>query len=174
MFAAAYGGTTTSKTKAGAVIYAQGDPADGLYYIREGQVRIKVVSLQGKAAIMATLETDAFFGETCLLGEDVRVATAVCLAECILVRMTKIDAIHALRDNPRFGAFLLTRVLRRVTRLRSRLVSHLFESSEQRLARILLILATTATNGTTRLSGGSTRRSWPKWSAPRAPVSAIS
>ncbi len=140
-FAAAYGGTTTSKMKAGAVIYAQGDPADGLYYLKAGQVRIKVVSPQGKTAIMATLEDDTFFGETCLLGEDVRVATALTLTDCILVRMTKTDAVRALRDDPRFVEFLLTRVLHRVRRLRSRLVSHLFEGSEQRFARILLMLA---------------------------------
>lgn len=139
-FAAAYGGTT-SKTKAGGAVYAQGDPADGLYYIKAGEVRIKVVSPQGKTAIMATLEDDAFFGETCLLGEDVRVATVVCLTDCVLICMTKVDAICALRDNPRFAEFLLTRVLHRVRRLRSRLVSHLFEGSEQRFARILLILA---------------------------------
>jgi CRP-like cAMP-binding protein len=140
-FAAAYGGTTISKAKAGAVVYAQGDPADCLYYIQEGQVRIKVVSSQGKTAIMATLEDDAFFGETCLLGESARVATVVCLSDCVLVRMTKTDAVRALRDDPRFSEFLLTRVLHRVTRLRSRLVSHLFEGGEQRLARILLMLA---------------------------------
>ncbi len=119
--AAAYGGTTISKMRAGAVIYAQGDPADGLYYIQEGQVRIKVVSPHGKTAIMATLEDDAFFGETCLLGEDIRVATAMCLSDCILVRMTKADGVRALRDHPRFGEFLIMRVLRRVARLRSRL-----------------------------------------------------
>lgn len=140
IFAAAHGGTTT-KTKAGAVIYAQGDPADCLYYIQQGRVRIKVVSPNGKTAIMATLEDDTYFGETCLLGETARVATAVALSDCILVRMTKIDAIDALRDEPRFGEFLLARVLHGVTRLRSRLVSHLFEGSEQRLARVLLMMA---------------------------------
>jgi CRP/FNR family cyclic AMP-dependent transcriptional regulator len=140
-FAAAYGGTTISKTKADTVIYAQGDPADCLYYIQDGLVRIKVVSSHGKTAIMATLGQDAVFGETCLLGESSRVATAVCLSDCSLVRMTRADALRALHDNPGFGEFILTRVLRRVTRLRSRLVSHLFEGSEQRLARILLTLA---------------------------------
>jgi CRP/FNR family transcriptional regulator, cyclic AMP receptor protein len=140
-FAAAYGGTTITKAKAGTLIYAQGDGADCLYYIQEGRVRIRVVSPQGKTAIMATLEDDAFFGETCLLGETARVATAVCLSDCILVRMTKTDAVRALRDDPRFAEFLLARVLRRVTRLRSRLVSHLFEGSEQRLARVLLMMA---------------------------------
>jgi len=139
--AAAYGGTTISKAKPGAVIYAQGDPADGLYYLTAGQVRIKVVSPQGKTAIMITLEDDALFGETCLLGQDIRVATVVCLTDCSLVHMTKADAIRALRDEPRFAEFLLARVLHRVRRLRSRLVSHLFEASEQRFARILLMLA---------------------------------
>ncbi|HUI14296.1 MAG TPA: Crp/Fnr family transcriptional regulator [Xanthobacteraceae bacterium] len=141
-FAASYGGTTISKTKPGTVIYAQGDPSDCLYYIKDGWVRIRVVSPQGKTAIMANLDDDAIFGETCLLGESARVATAVCVSDCTLVRMTKTDAVRALRDNPRFAEFILKRVLRRVTRLRSRLVSHLFEGGEQRLARILLTLAT--------------------------------
>lgn len=140
-FAAAYGGTTISKARADTLIYAQGDSADCLYYIEDGLVRIKVLSPHGKTAIMATLEHDAVFGETCLLGESTRVATAVCLSDCSLVRMTRTDAVRALRDNPRFAEFVLARVLRRVTRLRSRLVSHLFEGSEQRLARILLTLA---------------------------------
>ncbi len=139
--AAAYGGTTISRTKAGIAIYAQGDPADSLFYICAGEVRIKLVSPQGKMAIMAALEHDAFFGETCLLGESVRVATAVCLTDCVLVRMAKANAIRALQSDPRFAGFLLMRVMHRARRLRARLISHLFESSEQRLARILLMLA---------------------------------
>jgi CRP/FNR family transcriptional regulator, cyclic AMP receptor protein len=140
-FAAAYGGRPISKVKAGTAIYAQGDPAEHLFYICTGQVRIKVVSPQGKVAIMATLEDDAFFGETCLLGETTRVATAICLSDCVLVRMSRTDAIQALGSNPCFAEFLLMRIMHRGRRLRSRLVSHLFEDSEQRLARILLMLA---------------------------------
>lgn len=140
-FASAYGGTTIFKAQADTVIYVQGDAADCLYYIQEGQVRVKVVPPHGKTAIMATLEHDAVFGETCLLGESTRVATAMCSSDCSLVRMTRTDAVRALRDDPRFAEFILARVLRRVTRLRSRLVSHLFEDSEQRLARALLMLA---------------------------------
>lgn len=145
-FAADRGGMTICKPKAGAVIYAQGDLADGLYYINDGQVRIKVVSPQGKAAIMATLDADSFFGETCLLGENTRVATVACLTDCVLTRLTKSDAIRALQSDPRFAEFLLIRTMRRLRRLRARLVSHLFETGEQRLARILLILANHGTN----------------------------
>ena len=84
---------------------------------------------------------DAFFGETCLLGKSVRVATAVCLTDCVLVRMAKANAIRALQSDPQFAGFLLMRVMHRARRLRARLISQLFESSEQRLARILLMLA---------------------------------
>jgi len=140
-FAAEYGGTTIAKAKAGTVIYAQGDATDSLFYIRAGQVRVQVVSPEGKTIIMATLGRDAVFGETCLLDEKTRVATITCLSDCLLVRVARTTAIRALRSNPRFAEFLLARILRRVHRLRALVVSHLFDTSEQRLARLLLMLA---------------------------------
>jgi len=138
-FAARYGGTT-SQVKAGTEIYLQGDRADCFYYIRKGEVQIKVASPHGKEAIMAILDADTFFGETCLLGEAVRVANATCFTDSVLVRMSKGNAIRAMQDT-RFAEFLLARTLRRVGRLRARLISQIFDTSEQRLARILLMLA---------------------------------
>lgn len=140
-FAAEYGGTALSTLKAGAVIYPQGETADCLFYIRTGRVQIKLISPEGKMAIMAILEKDAVFGETCLLGEETRVATASCLADCVLVRVTKTAAIRAMQSDTRFAEFLLRRILHRVGRLRGMLISHLFDTSEQRLARTLLMLA---------------------------------
>jgi len=140
-FADVFGGTTITKMKAGTVVYGQGEPATALFYVREGRVRINVVSALGKEAIMAILGSDTVFGESCLLGEPARVARATCVVASELVRIEKTHAIRALRNDPEFAEFLLTRSLRRVSRLRGQLISQLFDSSEQRLARILLALA---------------------------------
>jgi len=140
-FAAEFGGTTTVKMRTGAIVYRQGEPATDVFYVQEGRIRINVVSSAGKEAIMAILGNDTILGETCLLGEAMRVATATCVADCLLVRVEKSNAIRALHSSPSFAEFLLTRSLRRVGRLRGRLISQLFDNSEQRLARILLTLA---------------------------------
>lgn len=140
-FAAEFGGTTTVRMTAGAIVYRQGEPAANLFYLQEGRIRISVVSPTGKEAIMAILGDDTVFGETCLLGERTRVATAICVVDCLLVRVEEPSAARALHNSPSFAAFLLARSLRRVGRLRARLISQLFDSSEQRLARILLTLA---------------------------------
>ena len=136
-----FGGTTTLKMKARTVVYRQGGPANALFYVQEGRVRINVVSIRGKEAIMAILGKDTIFGETCLLGEPARVATATCLVDSELVRIERAHAIRALRGNAEFAEFVLARALRRVGRLRGQLISQLFDSSERRLARILLMLA---------------------------------
>ncbi|MFZ3360205.1 MAG: Crp/Fnr family transcriptional regulator [Xanthobacteraceae bacterium] len=140
-FAAIHGGTEISRVKSGATVYEQGEYADCLFYIRAGRVRIKVVSPEGKVAIMATLDADAVFGESCLIGEEIRVATASCLTDCILVRVARRTAMRAMATDSSLAEFLLARILHRVGRLRAMLISHLFDTSEQRLARILLALA---------------------------------
>jgi len=140
-FASEFGGTTTLRMRTGAIVYRQGEPAASLFYLRQGRIRINVVSHRGKEAIMAILGDDTVFGETCLLGEPARVATATCLADCDVVRIEKSHAIGALQSSAGFAEFLLVGSLRRVGRLRGQLISQLFDSSEQRLARILLTLA---------------------------------
>ena len=100
-----------------------------------------MISYEWRKAIMAMLGADTVFGETCLLGEPLRVATATCLVASDIVRIEKPHAVRALQSDPGFAEFVLTRSLRRVGRLRGQLISQLFDSSEQRLARILLTLA---------------------------------
>ena len=146
-FAAEHGGTAISTLKAGTVIYRQGEPGNCLLYIRTGRVQIKLISPEGKVAIMAILGDDAIFGETCLLGEETRVATALCLTDCVLVRVDRATAIRAMQSDSRLAGFLLSRILHRVSRLRATLISHLFQTSEQRLAWILLTLARDGTGG---------------------------
>ncbi|HEX3939347.1 MAG TPA: Crp/Fnr family transcriptional regulator [Xanthobacteraceae bacterium] len=140
-FAAEFGGTSVVRIKAGTAVYRQGEPAPSLFYLRQGRIRINVVSPEGKEAIMAILGDDAIFGETCLLGEATRAARATCLTDCVIVRIEKPSAMAALASSFGFAEFLLVRSLRRVARLRGQLISQLFDSSEQRLARILLTLA---------------------------------
>lgn len=136
-----FGGTTFFKMKAGFIVYRQGEPAEDLFYLQRGRIRINVVSHRGKEAIMAMLGDATVFGETCLLGESVRMATATCLDACDVVRIERSHAIRALQSSAQFAEFILTCSLRRIVRLRGRLISQLFDSSEQRLARILLTLA---------------------------------
>jgi CRP-like cAMP-binding protein len=140
-FTAEFGGTTTLRMRAGAIVYRQGEPPTSLFYLQQGHIRINVVSPHGKEAIMAILADDTVFGETCLLGESARPASATCHTDCILIRVEKANATAALLCSVSFGEFLVARSLRRVARLRRRLISQLFDSSEQRLARILLTLA---------------------------------
>lgn len=155
-FTAEFGGTTTLRMRAGTIVYQQGEPATGLFYLQEGRIRINVVSPHGKEAIMAILADDTVFGETCLLGEPTRPASATCLTDCVLIRVEKPSAMAALRSSVSFAEFLLARSLRRVARLRRRLISQLFDSSEQRLARILLTLANYGQGG---LAGADHRQS---------------
>lgn len=138
---AEFGGMSTLRIKAGTAVYCQGEPAPSLFYLQQGRIRINTVSSEGKEAIMAILCDDAVFGETCLLDEPARVASATCLTDCVIVRIEKPSAMAALGGNSGFAEFLLVRSLHRVVRLRGQLVSQLFDSSEQRLARILLTLA---------------------------------
>lgn len=107
----------------------------------EGRIELKVVSPQGKEAILATLGAGDFFGEGCLTGQPLRVATAVAVTECTLMRIEKSAMVAVLRDEPDFAALFLAHLLSRNIRLEEDLVDHLFNSSEKRLARVLLLLA---------------------------------
>jgi CRP-like cAMP-binding protein len=122
-------------------IFAQGDPADSLFYIQKGKVKLTVVSRHGKEAIVAVLGPADFFGEGCLAGQPRRMATASALGDCSIVRIAKPVAIKVIRDQPKFSELFLTYLLSRNIRIEEDLVDRLFNSSEKRLARILLLLA---------------------------------
>jgi len=140
-FAASYGGVTVSRLKAGAVLYAQGEPADALFYLLQGQVQITVVSSRGKEGILGLRDRGSLFGEGCLLGNRSRVATAACLSDSVVARIERVNVIRAFRESPAFAELFLVFALREVAQLRENLISQLFDSSERRLARALLRLA---------------------------------
>jgi CRP-like cAMP-binding protein len=122
-------------------IFAQGDPADAVFYIQEGRVKMTVVSRQGKVAVIAILSAGDFFGEGCLAGQQTRMASAAAMSECSIVRLEKAALMRVLREQPDFSEMFLMHVLSRNIRFEADLVDHLFNSSEKRLARVLLLLA---------------------------------
>jgi CRP/FNR family transcriptional regulator, cyclic AMP receptor protein len=123
------------------IIFSQGDAADAVFYIQEGQVKLSVVSQEGKEAIVAILERGNFFGEGCLAGQLVYMATATARENATLVRLDKQAMIDILHNEPTFSELFLAYLLARNIRIQEDLVDQLFNSSEKRLARILLLLA---------------------------------
>jgi CRP-like cAMP-binding protein len=122
-------------------IFSQGDAADAVFYIQKGKVKLTTVSSQGKAAVIAILGAGDFFGEECLAGQSVRTAGASTLSESSIVRLRKKDVIRMLHDQPAFSELFLHHLLSRIIRIEEDLVDQLFNSSEKRLARVLLLLA---------------------------------
>ena len=135
------GGKTNGKFSPKKAIFCQGDAADSIYYIEKGKVKIGVVSKRGKEAVVALLGPGDFIGEGCLAGQTVRMTTAIPLTECSLVRIEKEATVRALRDDPAFSEIFLAYLLVRNIRAQEDLVDQLFNSSEKRLARVLLLLA---------------------------------
>jgi CRP/FNR family transcriptional regulator, cyclic AMP receptor protein len=125
----------------GATIFAQGDPATSVMYIEDGTVRLSVLSHAGKEAIIAVLETGHFFGEGCLVGQTQRMATAAALAPSSVVVVGKADMARHLHAKPAFADRFLGHMLARNIRIEEDLIDQLFNSSEKRLARTLLMLA---------------------------------
>ena len=123
------------------VIYAQGDPADAIFYVEEGRVKLSVVSPRGKSAVVALVEPGQFFAEGCLAGQPLRTASATALTEARLRRIERRAMIAALHRPSPLTDLFLAHLLARTTRMEEDLVDHLFNSSEQRLARVLLLLA---------------------------------
>jgi len=122
-------------------IFAQADPADALYYIQKGKIKLTVVSSRGKQAVIAILGAGDFFGEGCLAGQLVRMSSATAICECSLVRLEKSAAIAVIHNQPAFSELFLHYLLSRNIRIEEDLVDQLFNSSEKRLARVLLLLA---------------------------------
>src|SRR5688572_6514763 len=122
-------------------IYSQGDAAEAVFYIQAGKVKLTVVSQQGKEAVIAILEHGAFFGESCLAGQGIRTATATAVEDCSIVRIEKAAMIQVLHDQPTFAEMFMAYLLAHTIRIEEDLVDHLFNSSEKRLARVLLLLA---------------------------------
>jgi CRP-like cAMP-binding protein len=136
-------GTQTQRLeyKPGAVIFAQGNPATSVMYVEQGNVRLSVLSHAGKEAVVAVLDAEHFFGEGCLAGQTLRMATATAMTACAIVVVDKAEMVRQLHAKPKFADRFLTHMLRRNIRIEEDLIDQLFNSSEKRLARTLLLLA---------------------------------
>ena len=128
-------------------VFSQGDAANALFYIQKGKIKLSISSPHGKEAVIAILGTDDFFGEGCLAGQPLRLATAKTMTACSVVRLEKNYTIRVLREQPEFSELFLSYMLSRNRRLEEDLVDQLFNSSEKRLARILLQLANFGKDG---------------------------
>ena len=128
-------------TESTARIFEQGQPADSLFYVRKGKVKLTVISQQGKEAIVAILDAGEFFGEGCLAGQPLRMATAVAMTDCTLDKIEKSLMVRMLHEQHDVSELFVKHLLSRNIRYEADLVDQLFNSSEKRLARILLLLA---------------------------------
>src|ERR1017187_295899 len=144
----AKGGRTSAEYRTNDRIFVQGDPADAVFYINEGKVKLTVLSKQGKEAVVAILGAGDFFGEGCLAGQAVRMGTAVSMSLCSIMKLEKADVIRALHEEPSFSEVFVAHLLSRNVRIEEDLVNQLFNSSEKRLARVLLLLANFGKEGT--------------------------
>lgn len=123
------------------VVFAQGDVADTIFYIQKGRVKLVVISEQGKEAVVGILGPGQFFGEDCMNGHSVRIATTTAMEECVITAITKISMLATLHDQPAFSELFMMYLLTRNSRIEEDLIDQLFNSSEKRLARLLLLLA---------------------------------
>ncbi len=134
-------GRIISAYRKGQNLFAQGDDADAIFYIRQGKVKVTVVSKEGKEAIVAIMGADEFVGEGCLIGQPKRLATASAMADCESMRVDKTEIMRVLREEPEFSQMFVAHILTRNARVEEDLVDQLFNSTEKRLARLLLLMA---------------------------------
>jgi CRP/FNR family transcriptional regulator, cyclic AMP receptor protein len=134
-------GRSISKYRKDQVVFTQGDSADSVFYIQKGKVKVTVVSEQGKEAVVAVLGPDDFFGEGCLAGQPRRMATVSAMADGLFMRLEKAAIVRVIHDEPAFSEMFIAHLLARTIRVEEDLVDQLFNSSEKRLARVLLLLA---------------------------------
>ncbi len=134
-------GRTIAKYGKGQQIFSQDGSSESVFYLIKGKVKITVLSEQGKEAVIAIVSPDEFFGEGCLIGQARRLSMASAMTECEIMRISKPAMLAALREEPAFSEMFVTHVLQRTIRVEADLVDQLFNSSEKRLARTLLLLA---------------------------------
>ena len=134
-------GRSVGKYRKAQVIFSQGDAGDAVFYVQKGKVKVTVVSEQGKEAVIAILGTDEFFGEGCLAGQTLRISTVTAITDSVIVRIEKAAIIRVIHQEPTFAEMFIAHLLGRTIRVEADLVDQLFNSSEKRLARMLLLLA---------------------------------
>jgi len=134
-------GKTIVQFRKDQVVFAQGDAADTVFYIQKGRVKVVVISEHGKEAVVGILGPGQFFGEGCMNGHSLRIATTTAMEECLLTAITKAAMLATLHSQPKFSELFMTYLLTRNSRIEEDLIDQLFNSSEKRLARLLLLLA---------------------------------
>jgi CRP-like cAMP-binding protein len=134
-------GKTISKYRKNQIVYTQGEAADAVFYVQQGKVKLTVVSEQGKEAVVAILGSGQFFGEGCLNGHPLRISTTRAVDECVITRLEKATMVATIHDEPEFSELFMSYLLTRNGRIEEDLIDQLFNSSEKRLARLLLLLA---------------------------------
>jgi CRP/FNR family transcriptional regulator, cyclic AMP receptor protein len=151
------------------ILFSQGDAADAVFYILGGNVKLTMLSHKGKEAVITILGKGEFFGEACLTGQLARTITATDLEDSTIMRIDKAAMIRVLHEEPTFADLFMSHLLSRNIQIEEALVDQLFNSSEKRLARILLVLAHFGKDNQVveptipKISQG---RLWPRWSAP--------
>jgi CRP-like cAMP-binding protein len=143
-------GKTITEYQRNQTIFSQGELADSVFYIQKGRVKLTVLSEQGKEAVVGILEQGQFFGEGCLNGHPLRIATTTALEPCVITSITKAAMLATLHAEPAFSELFMTYLLTRNSRVEEDLIDQLFNSSEKRLARLLLILANFGKEGTSQ------------------------
>jgi CRP/FNR family transcriptional regulator, cyclic AMP receptor protein len=135
------GGRTLLNLAKNHTVFAQGDIADAVFYVSEGRVKVSIVSAHGKEAVIAIHGKGEFFGEGCLTGQPRRLATVVTMTDSVIMRLDKPALVRTLHDEPAFSAMFMSYILARNARIEEDLTDQLFNSSEKRLARLLLLMA---------------------------------
>jgi CRP/FNR family transcriptional regulator, cyclic AMP receptor protein len=141
LFTIVDGARKVMQYRKGDVLFAQGDRSDAVFYIQQGKIKITVLSEQGKEAVVAFQGVGDFCGEGCLTGQKLRIASAVAIEPCVAVRIEKAAVVSLLHEDHAFSELFVTHLLARNIRVEADLVDQLFNSSEKRLARLLLLLA---------------------------------
>lgn len=134
-------GRSTHNYRKDEVVFSQGEHADAVFYVEKGKVKVTVVSEQGKEAVVAILDAGDFFGEGCLAKQPRRLSTATAMEDSIIVRLEKRAIARVIHDETAFSEMFMAHLLKRTIRAEADLVDQLFNSSEKRLARVLLLLA---------------------------------
>ena len=135
------GGRTIAKYRRNQIVFTQGDAADAVFYVEEGKVKVTVVSDQGKEAVVAIHGKGDFFGEACLTGQPRRLATVTAMTDGVIMKLDKAMIARVLHEEPKFSDMFMSYLLTRTVRVEADLVDQLFNSSEKRLARLLLLMA---------------------------------
>lgn len=141
-------GKTILNLEKSQTVFAQGEIADAVFYIQKGRIKVLVVSEQGREAVVGILEPGQFFGEGCLNGHSLRISTASTIEECLITSIAKDAMLAVLHHEPKFSELFMTYLLSRNSRIEEDLIDQLFNSSEKRLARLLLLLANFGKQGT--------------------------